>query len=148
MDAPPLYPPTVSPDHSPLHLAAADCIHAYLDDKSIGESCPHGRKRGSSQYGETSISTFSGFNTAISGKVLRIQITDTPLANGWAVYAIVPTVKTTAVATDTSHIHPGCFTGDGAGKNSGGDILLVSPKVNPSVLVSATPGGKVRRAGF
>jgi hypothetical protein len=75
------------------HANGINCIRAFLDDKDLGESCPHGRKRGGSQYGENSISTFGGFNSAITGKVLRLQITDTPLHNGWAVYAIAPQVK-------------------------------------------------------
>ena len=57
---------------------------------------PHGHKRGGSQYGERSISTFSsGFNHAVSGRNMVITITDTPLSNGWAVYAIRPQVKAT-----------------------------------------------------
>ena len=63
----------------------------------MGESCPNGRKRGSSQYSERSISRFAyGFDHTVSGRNMVITITDTPLGSGWATYAIRPKVKACA----------------------------------------------------
>ena len=74
------------------HANGVNCLRAVLDGRDLGTSCLTPIKRGGSQYREHEISHFSGFDSTISGKDLKVYVTDTPNGGGYAVYAIQPQV--------------------------------------------------------
>jgi hypothetical protein len=73
------------------HANGLNCIEAFLDGVSLGTSCPNGNRRGGAVsglvegYTERESTAFTGYDSTISGTVLRLQGTDTSCACGFAV---------------------------------------------------------------
>ena len=118
------------------HTNGINCLRVELDGKNAGESCPNGKPRGGSRYSEHQKHTFTGFNSEVSGKELKIFITDTPLSNGYAVYNIVPKVK---MCTGQSGCVGAMVTGETRTINDASHTGVVMQPRKPESLLRPRP---------